>query len=71
MLQVDHINNTALYGFHPDFVRHEMDETPAHDENIETKLVFGDLREIWTEIFLVWVLVLTVWMIAVPVVRYL
>lgn len=36
MIVAEEINNTALYGFHPDFVREENDQTPIHDEDLLT-----------------------------------
>lgn len=71
MIHADHINNTALYGFHPDFVRHENNETPLHVEEGRFEFVFSKIDAYWTGVFLVIVGLLAAWMIAVPLIRHL
>jgi hypothetical protein len=70
MIHADHINNTALYCFHPDFVRHENDETPVHEEDSNWEYAFNRLDAYWTGVFLVIIGLLAAWMIAVPLIRH-
>ncbi|HAF00853.1 MAG TPA: hypothetical protein DCO68_05620 [Methylophilaceae bacterium] len=58
MIRADHINSTALYGFHPDFVREENDETPIHEEELEGVYAFDKSDAKWSGVFLVLVLAL-------------
>jgi len=55
MIIADDINNTALYGFHPDFVREENDTTPFHEENVkgeEAEYLFNSADAHFTGILL-------------------
>jgi hypothetical protein len=63
MIKAEHINNTALYGFHPDFVRKENDETPIHEEDLEREYVFDHSDAKWSGFFLLMVSVLMLYIV--------
>jgi hypothetical protein len=60
MVSSDNVNYGALYSFHPDYIRHENDETPSHED--ETNGTYGLDKDdsTWAGVLLILVLMLMI-----------
>ncbi len=68
MIYADHINHTALYGFHPDFIRQQNDVTPIHNEDLKDEYEFDRSDSKLAGILFAMILMLLLWITLSPLI---